>query len=139
MVVSPEQFVLWSKLIFVEEFTYVISVTLPKLAILALYMRIFTTRPYRWAVYGIAVIMAMNIIADVVLALITCKPIAANWDMTIPGGYCNDKMGPYRWISVPNVTTDAFMLLLPLPVIWRLQTGRKNKIGLTITFLTGSV
>jgi len=28
---------------------------------------------------------------------------------------------------------------LPLPVIWKLHTSRNNKVGLTLTFLTGSV
>ncbi|MCJ1252191.1 hypothetical protein MMC30_009431 [Trapelia coarctata] len=31
------------------------------------------------------------------------------------------------------------MLVLPLPVIWHLHTNINQKIGLTITFLTGSV
>ena len=135
--VSAEQFVLWNKLIFAEEFTYIVSTAFPKLAILALYMRVFTTRFYRWTVYVLATIILLTVVVDFVLALVICKPVAYNWDFNIPGGYCADKMGPYRWISIPNIVTDLVMLVLPLPVIWRLQTRRTNKIGLTVTFLTG--
>jgi len=139
LVTVPEKFETWAKLIFVEEFVYILSVTIPKLAILALYMRVFTTKPYQYAVYGIASVMFLNVVVDYILTLVTCKPIAFNWDITIVGGSCGDRMAAYRWISIPNILTDLFMLVLPLPVVWKLQTGNTQKIGLTATFLTGSI
>lgn len=74
--VTPEEFVVWNKLVFVSELLYVLSANLPKLAILCLYLRIFTTRPYRFAAYAIAGVMILNYVANVILSLTMCKPIA---------------------------------------------------------------
>ena len=137
--VTANELQIWLKLIVAEEFLYLLSATVPKLAILCLYLRIFTTKPYRYAAYAIAGVMILNYIVDVIIALTMCKPIAYSWDKTIPGGYCGDIMAAYRYISVPNLVTDVAMLVLPLPVIWRLNTKLSQKIGLTLTFMTGSL
>lgn len=42
-------------------------------------------------------------------------------------------------MSVPNIVTDLIMLLLPMPVIWRLKLPTKQKIALTGVFLLGSL
>ncbi|KAI9788794.1 MAG: hypothetical protein M1816_006575 [Peltula sp. TS41687] len=137
-VVTPQELRVWLKLVFVEEIIYVFAVSMSKLAILCLYLRIFTTRPYRRACYGIAVVIILSFLAGIILSLSMCRPIAYRWDKAIPGGSCGDIMTAYRWISFPNLITDVAMLILPLPVIWGLQMGRNQKIGLTLTFLTGS-
>ena len=73
------------------------------------------------------------------MGLLVCKPIAYSWNTTIPGGYCGDIMASYRWASLPNLITDAAILLLSLSVIWKLHIGLSQKIGLTLTFVTGSM
>jgi hypothetical protein len=45
----------------------------------------------------------------------------------------------YTWFSIPNLVTDVAMLALPLPAIWTLKMSRGQKVGLTLTFLTGSM
>ncbi|MCJ1438932.1 hypothetical protein MMC27_008322 [Xylographa pallens] len=137
--VTTNQLILWLKLEVVEEYLYIISVTLPKLCILALYLRIFTTKSYRWAAYGIAGVLILNLITNIILSSLLCQPYAFNWDKTILGGSCIDLIAVYRWVSIPNLVTDMAILALPLPIIWRLHTNRRQKIGLTITFLTGSL
>ncbi len=137
--VTQGELVAWLKLIFAEEFLYLLSALLPKLAILCLYLRIFTQRRYRNATYGIAIVMFLNWLTGCLMGLLICKPVAYSWDKTIPGGYCGDIMAAYRWASLPNLITDVAMLLLPMPVIWNLHTGLSQKIGLTLTFITGSM
>ena len=137
--VSPSELENWLKLLKVEEYLYLFSTMIPKLAILCLYLRFFNTRPYRYAAYAIAVVMFMNYSTSVILAFVMCKPFVFSWDKSIPGGKCGDIMAVYRWMSLPNLATDLAMLILPLPVIWGLQIRRNQKIGLTLTFLTGSV
>ena len=136
---TPSELEIWLKLIKAEEFLYLFSATVPKLAILCLYLRIFNTRTYLYMAYTIAMVMMVNYFIDVILALVMCKPLAFSWNKSIPGGKCGDILGAYRWISIPNLVTDLAILILPLPVIWNLQTKLSQKIGLTLTFLTGSV
>ncbi|KAL8634776.1 MAG: hypothetical protein Q9228_007658, partial [Teloschistes exilis] len=58
--ITPAQFEIWLKVQFAEYFVYLSSAMLPKLAILALYLRIFTQRRYRLAANTIAFIMIFN-------------------------------------------------------------------------------
>ena len=134
---TPGELVIFFKTIYSEDYLYLFSVMLPKLALLCLYLRIFIDMVYRYIAYGVAIVMFLNWLTGCLMALLICKPIAFNWDKTIPGGHCGNIMGAYIWASFPNILTDVVMLLLPLPVIWNLHTSRSQKLGLTLTFLVG--
>ena len=112
----------------------------PKLAILCLYLRLFTEKLYRFSSYTLIGILITTAVVNCISAGVSCTPFAYNWDKTIPGGRCfADINSWYLWVSFPNILTDVFMLILPLPVIWKLQMSRKNKVGLTVVFCTGSM
>lgn len=136
---SSNEFKTWLKLFVTMQFTYVPSVTFPKLSILALYLRIFTTKTYRYITYAIAVFLGLVFLTSIVLAFRECKPFAYSWDKTIPNGHCINLLIPFRLIGGLNLLSDVAILILPFPIIWRLQTSLYQKIGLTITFLTGSM
>lgn len=137
--VSPETIVAFLKLQLVTGSINGLAILLPKLCILTLYLRAFSTRIYRRLTYLIGVAVILLVITSELITLTGCRPFAYNWDKTIKGGHCPDNLAIYRWISVPNIATDVAMLILPLSIIWRLHLGRAQKVGLTITFLTGSV
>ena len=118
---------------------YFFAVKIPKLAILALYLRLFTPRPYRLAVYALSAIVVLTGIATPIATLSLCRPFAYNWNQSIPGGKCANKNALYLWGSLPNIITDIAMLILPMPVVWWLHVSKKLKVGLTIAFLTGSL
>lgn len=44
-----------------------------------------------------------------------------------------------RWSSVPHMISDVAILVLPLPLIWRLHTTLEQKVGLTAIFLLGGL
>ncbi len=67
-----------------------------------------------------------------------CQPVAFQWDKTI-NGICINQLAYFRWISVPNVMHDVFMLVLPAPMIWKIQIGIRQKLALSIVFLIGSM
>lgn len=136
---DPSKVVLWAKLILAAEWAYLAAVTLPKLSILSMYLRIFTTKPYRRSAYVLGAILIMTFLAGGLTGTLGCQPLAFFWDPTIPGGHCININAFFRWISLPNILTDLAMLVLPQPLIWTLHITRTQKIGLTLTFLTGSV
>ncbi|KAH7130093.1 hypothetical protein B0J11DRAFT_243929 [Dendryphion nanum] len=139
MVFSPNTVTNWLKLSKAAEFLYFPSMFFPKLAILAMYMRIFSQqRIYRRTVYVIGICLILWGTAGIITSLSYCRPFAYQWDKTIPGGKCGDIMAAYRWISVPNIVADLIILVLPLPAIYNLQIDLANKIGLFLTFLIGS-
>ena len=129
----------WLKLDVAAGFVYNVSIALPKLAILCLYGRVFTTKIYRYAIYLVGSIVTVTCIAGLIVAVAICQPFAYFWDKSIANGHCGDIAVAYRYISVPNLVTDVLILVLPLNGVWRLQTKVIHKIGLTLTFLTGCV
>ena len=77
---------------------------------------------------------------DIILVVsFGCSPVAYAWDKTITGGTCIDELAFSRYKTIPNILVDIFMLALPLPLVWKLQTSITQKLGLTAVFLTGIV
>ena len=136
-ITDPTKVVSWAKFLLAVEWIYLAAAILPKLAILSMYLRIFTTRSYRMSVYVLAAVLIMTFLAGGLTGLLGCRPLAFFWDPTIPGGHCININAFFRWISLPNILTDIAMLVLPQPLIWTLQVTRNQKIGLRLTFLTG--
>lgn len=125
------------KLDVAEEFIYNFSIALPKLAILCLYGRVFTTKPYRYAIYATGSIVVLTLIVGQICAIAICQPFSYMWDKSISNGHCGNISAVYRYISFPNLLTDVCILVLPLHGVWRLHAKVVHKIGLTVTFLTG--
>lgn len=136
---DPERVIIYGKLSKFGELTYLIAITTPKLAILCLYGRIFTTRPFRNTAYATGLLTILTFIAGVFLVFFICQPFAYNWNKKIPGGKCGDHMKAYRSLTIPNLVTDLSILVLPLPAIWKLTVQTYVKAGLFATFLVGGV
>ncbi|VUC24062.1 unnamed protein product [Clonostachys rosea] len=129
----------WAKCAYAMETTYCAAIALPKLSILASYLRIFTTKPYRWATYAIGAIVSATAIAGIIASFSMCDTFAGRWDLLKFPGNCRDIVSYWKGMSVPNIVTDAVMLFLPLPVIWNLQIQTKQKIALIFIFALGSL
>ncbi|KAL8652631.1 MAG: hypothetical protein Q9210_002574 [Variospora velana] len=117
---------------------YGASVALSKVAILLLYLRVFTTSMKKFVVATCvigAVVVSIGI-ATVVGSIFNCTPMARNWDNNIPGR-CIDELKFARYTAIPNMVTGFAMLILPLPMVWRMNIDVQQKIALTATFLHG--
>jgi hypothetical protein len=68
-----------------------------------------------------------------------CKPIAKAWDVTITEGSCINRGAVYIMQAVTNIVTDIVLLLLPIPIVWKLQMPVVQKIGLVLIFVVGSL
>ena len=120
-------------------YAYALSVTIPRLSILCLYLRIFTTRPFRYACFAAGSLIILTFLASLIVSFMNCVPYAYQWDKSIPGGRCLDHNPVYRAISFPNVVADLAMLVIPIVGIWHLNIQLGHKIGVIVTFLSGSV
>lgn len=139
MTVTVEEISMFLKLAVGAYYAYALSVTIPRLSILYLYLRIFTTRPFRYASLAAGSLIILTFIASVVMSFILCMPFAYRWDKTIRDGRCLDHNPVYRAVSFPNVVADLAMLLIPMAGIWHLNIRLDHKIGVMVTFLSGSV
>jgi hypothetical protein len=141
-VVTPSELISFTKSKLALIYLYIAAVTLPKLAILSLYLRVFQDsqhRGYRYAAFAIAGILVVCLGIAWVLSTVICTPFAYNWDPTIVGGKCLNKGLMYIMMSLPNIGSDFAIFVLPLPIILNLQMSRNQKIGLVVTFATGSM
>ena len=121
------------------QWTYAFATAFPKLSVLFFYRRLFPTKLFRITVY-VLMFMVVGLCASIVIvSLFQCSPIAYAWDRTIKGGTCIDELAYFRWITPPNLIIDLALLILPLPMVWRLHTSVGQKAGLTLTFVTGSM
>ena len=136
---APDELPRRAKFLLVTPLMYLAAVLFPKLAILAIYLRIFISRPYRVACWVLGAFLIINWFTFTVAAFMMCSPLEYLWNKKIIGGQCFDINLFYRMSAFPNIATDVIMLALPLPVVWKLQASQNVKIGLTITFATGSM
>jgi hypothetical protein len=116
------------------------AVTVPKLALLLLYLRIFAGRKIRiatWIVIG--VVIAHFLVINILFWVTLCQPFAYKWDKSIPGGHCVDYTAAYRYVSIPNLVTDLALLVLPISTLWKLKMGKSRKVGILMTFLAGGL
>jgi hypothetical protein len=111
----------------------------PKLAILNVYYEIFSNvRWARWTMLALVFVLVGDSIGYTIATLTTCRPMAANWDVSIKGK-CLDRKTLYSMTIIPNIVTDVVMLILPIPIILKLQMSRRTKIGVLATFLVGTM
>lgn len=121
------------------EITYILSFTFPKLSILFMYLKIFRTRTTRYATFALIGMVVGTGIAELLTAIFQCWPIEFIWDKSVKGGHCVKQDAMFQFWSIPNIVSDTAMLILPLPTVWKLQMSRVQKIGLTFTFMLGSM
>ena len=77
-------------------------------------------------------------IALVFPLIFTCTPVMKNFDVFITEGSCLDRTPIYMATAVLNMITDVLLLILPLPMIVRLQMPAIQKAGLICVFCVGS-
>ena len=76
------------------------------------------------------------------MTVLQCQPVSDFWDRFSPTA-----TGPFRCgvnvnqffdgNSIPNIVTDAALLVLPMPFIWQLHLPRAQKVALTSVFILG--
>lgn len=72
------------------------------------------------------------------MQLFGCSPPAKFWNVEIPGYCFNFRIVDLVYGSM-NIASDFFIMILPLPMIWKLQLSRKGKVGISLVFLSGAL
>ncbi len=115
---------------------YNISLTLAKISVLFQYLRIFTTRNFTRICYVQMVIVIIYGLWATLSSVFFCIPIASFWDATIKGKCLPN--GPVWFANAGiNIATDVMIILMPAPLIRRLQLSARQKIGLYMIFMVG--
>lgn len=118
---------------------YKVVITLDKCAILLFYLRIFPQQNFRRLCHAGLAFIASSGIAYLGGTIFQCTPIAYFWDHTIHGGRCI--LNAPFWISYStlNIATDLYILILPMPLLYKLTLTPKDKWGVIACFALGGL
>lgn len=122
----------------VDENTYCSAMAFIKLSILKMYGEIFVSRRFRTFLWIVATFMLLWTITCSITTIFQCTPIEYNWDTTITSGHCINYGAFVLAAGALNIVTDFTLLLMPIPLVWRLHTSRQKKWQIILTFAMGS-
>ena len=91
----------------------------------------------RWSVFGLAAWTAAWTLAIFFVMMFQCQPYRFFWDRTIKDGKCINANAMYFLSGLTSAVTILAVLLLPLPITFKLQTSRAKRIGLAFSFSAG--
>lgn len=110
-----------------------------KYSILKLYHHIFSvsSNRFKWVCVIVAIFVTAYSIMLLCIVLLACIPIESNWDAAVTG-HCIDFGSALSAASSLNVVSDALVLVLPIPLIWRIKTSIVRRCQIMGIFLLGS-
>ena len=114
------------------------STLFTKVAILIFYLRLSTDTYFRSVTYIVMFVAVGYSLAGGFAFLYLCRPLEKYWDFSVPGK-CSDFGAAFLSGAALNVATDVALLLLPLWLLYPLRVPLKQKIGVTLILMTGSL
>jgi hypothetical protein len=112
-----------------------------KLSVLFFYRRIFATPSFR-KVNDIFIVLIMCWCCSLVFPYVfACNPVSAQWELflwELPTK-CIEMTSLYNYISVSDTVTDLAILVLPIPMVLKLQLPLKEKLALGGVFFMGAL
>lgn len=123
------------KAMLVGQILWITAVFFLRASILSLYVHIFLTQPFRIVCYVVHGLNFAYFAATVLACCLVCRPISANWNPQ--AGTCGDQKSLDLFIGIFNLIMDVAVVVLPLPVVWKLQMSRGRKIVISAIFGMG--
>ena len=114
------------------------ALMLSKISLLMLFHRIFITPAFRMATKVIGTIVILWWIGTLLADTLICLPIEHNWNPKIPAR-CGNKLLLDILPPIPWIVTDLAILLMPLPMVYKLHLPGIQRVGLAGLFLLGSL
>jgi hypothetical protein len=117
----------------------VITLASTKISVLLLYLRIFPQKLFRRAAFATIGMIILSATIIFFMTVFSCHPVAFFWNRDIRGGTCLNVNKLAYANSAMSIIQDLLIVALPLPVLAKLNMGRKKKIGVGFMFAVGSL
>lgn len=134
----PSELRLTAQTLFTGSILYTGCIACIKLSILMLYRRLFPTKPMQAAVNWVSGIVVLWAVCGIIAGCFNCIPTEKLWYPQLPGG-CMNLPKFYYGLQIPNIVTDAIILIMPMPVVWSLPVSKAQKVGLSGVFVVGAL
>ena len=111
-----------------------------KLSLFLLHYRLFATHNWiRYLVYaGISSSFVFYTTTTAVDGYLCLPHHGESWVLALLTPRCHRQVVLVAYVQGPfNILSDLFLLLLPLPAVWKLQVSPQKKFGIIAIFLTG--
>lgn len=96
------------------------------------------SRRFTFALWCNAALVVFWFIACVIVSIAGCQPVSYFWNK-LQTGQCIDEVSFFRGNGITNMILDFFVLILPLPMVWRLDLGLRQKLIISGIFLLGTL
>ena len=123
---------------FAIEITWTVCALLVKCSVLLLYDRIFSRTSPRFRILLMATtgIIFAWAVGSVCSTLFRCSPVKFFWNKDINGSCSNAKTGRIAAAAL-NSAIDVILLVLPVPLVWKLMLPSKQKLAVIGIFGLG--
>lgn len=109
------------------------------MAILLIYLRLFgVNKTFKRCTWVVMFFVCGYLVSNFWTQLFGCSPPSKYWIPDTPG-HCIDYTKSGLAYGSMNISSDFFIFTLPLPMIWRLKLSRKEKIGISLIFMSGAM
>ncbi|RYO89653.1 hypothetical protein DL766_008059 [Monosporascus sp. MC13-8B] len=125
------------ELFYYGEATYYITVSLTKMSILFLYLKLIPQRSYRIVNWSMMAFVALTGFTCVLAGIFQCNPIHKAWHTDVPGT-CFNQVALYLSNAGLNILQDLIIYFLPVKTLWQVQLPRKQRIALIAVFVVGA-
>ena len=124
--------------VFVLFLFYDTAVALPKTSALFFYTRLFgsTGRAFRYATWLGHFFVATWVVVIFIVTVFMCNPPQKFW-LPDTAGTCLPVGIPWLSSAIPTTLIDLYVIILPLPMLWKLQLKPSRKFLVTCVFLCG--
>jgi hypothetical protein len=147
MILNTMAYTIVTQLFHISVAIYALIIIPLKVAIILQIRRIFIphnrslhARPILlWIIDSFLVLNVMFYIALFLFQFLSCRPLAHAWNPLVAGTCVKDKMVLHIVSASINTASDLIIVILPQPVIWRLELSIKRKWGLSAVFLLGGL
>lgn len=125
------------QLYFLSQIFWAIAVTFIRSSIILLYIRIFPARSFRFTCYAVLTINAAFCIGVVFTDCLICIPFSCRWDSE-GCSQCGNEILFSLFTAIFNLLLDITVVVLPMPLLGRLQMAVSKKIVLGGMFGLGT-
>lgn len=110
-----------------------------KMAILLIYLRLFgVNKRFKYFTWVLMFFVCGYVFSNFWTQLFGCSPPSKYWLPETPGHCMNYTKAGLAYGSM-NISSDFFIFVLPLPMIWGLRLSRREKIGVSLIFMSGAM
>lgn len=130
---------------YVIQILYIMLLAIVKLTLTLFYVTIFTGPTIRKLLWGTVAFHVAVAVTFVICIIFQCMPIHYQWDKydfngnNSVEGHCID-INAAGWANAAiSVTSDIWLLAIPLSQLHKLKLHWKKRLGATLMFMTGAM